>query len=102
MGLQEGACRRTRLLKRSSSTGVAVAGEVTDILRRDEDLITGVTDCGCTRRQDHVGVEGVRRSGWYATLAGVGPEEGGVTPSASRNRLIRQSSQSNQMIETTE
>src|SRR5208337_437261 len=47
-------------------------------------------------------VQTVRRSGWYATLAGVGPEGGGVAPSASRNRLIRQSSQSNQIIETTE
>src|SRR5271157_680045 len=47
-------------------------------------------------------VQTVRRSGWYATRAGVGPEGGGVAPSASRNRLIRQSSQSNQIIETTE
>ena len=62
---REWGCRKEPVGERNCSSdrrpqaGVAVAGEVTDILRRDEDLITGVTDCGCTRRQDHVGVEGV-------------------------------------------
>ncbi len=43
--------------------GVAIAGEVADILRRDEDLITRLTDCRRTSCQDDVGVECIGRSG---------------------------------------
>ena len=36
-----------------------MAGEVSDILRRDEDLIARLTDCRRTSGKDDVGVEGV-------------------------------------------
>ena len=55
--------------------GVAIPGEMADVVRRHEDLITGLTDCGGTGRQDDVGVKGVRRSGGNALLAGICPKE---------------------------
>ncbi len=44
--------------------GVAVAGEVADILRRYDDLIAWLTDRDCASCHDDVGVEGLRRGGW--------------------------------------
>jgi hypothetical protein len=75
---------------------------MTDILRCDEDLIAWMTDCGCTCREDNVGVQGIGRGRWYAKLSGVRPEESGLTPSGGRYGLIRQSSSGNQIIEAVE
>jgi hypothetical protein len=82
--------------------GVAIAGEVTDILGGDNDLITRLADCRRASRQDDVGIERVGRGRGYATLAGVSPEKGSLTPGGSRYWLIGQSSLSDQFIETTE
>jgi hypothetical protein len=57
-----------------------------------------LTDCRRTSSQDDVGVECIGRSGLYATLARVRPEEGGLTPSRSRYGLVRQTSLSDQII----
>ena len=57
-------CRRNQTLDNGRpQAGVAIAGEVADILRRDEDLITRLTDCRRTSCQDDVGVECIGRSG---------------------------------------
>jgi hypothetical protein len=75
---------------------------MTDVLGSDQNLVTRISDRGRTGCQDDVGVQGIGRCGWNAELAGVRPKERGLAPSRARDGLVRQSSNCDEIIETTE
>jgi hypothetical protein len=82
----------------SSTTGVAIAGKVADVLGGDNDLIAKLADGGGEPRQNYVGIQGIRRCRGYARLAGVSPEQRRLTPSRGRCGQVGQPSRRDELV----
>jgi hypothetical protein len=99
--LAQALTRATDSDNRRPQPRVTIASEVADVDRGDSDSITRLADGSRTGRQDHVCVEGVRRSSRYAALASVSPEQGSLTPLRGSNGDVDKPARRNQIIESS-
>lgn len=73
---------------------------MSDVERRNNDLVTRLADRRCTRRQDDIGVELMRGGGRHTSLTCVGPKQCSLTPTCGRNGKIEQPSRRDEVVQT--